>query len=260
MADLLPHINAAVIVLRDGTRVPMTGEYYHALRRVLDSLGGQVTDLQQQQEIITAVLSALGVDDLAGLEALDLSGLQKHSDNLDAIGRLYGSGLAVQVSLFEWATRTLTGTTDRITVTNGDGTSGNPTIDLATLADAGGGTLRKFVRDAWGRISGSSIAVLADIPAPTGTGFSRVTAGAWDAASVGETGTGSVMRAVAPTASDITSTTWAKVGSYTVAGVPSAATAGAGAMIYVSNEVGGAVIAFSDGAAWRRATDRAIIA
>lgn len=50
-----------------------------------------------------------------------------------------------------------------------------------------------------------------------------------------------------------------KVPSYTVAGVPSAATAGAGAMIYVSNEAGGAVIAFSDATNWRRVTDRAII-
>ena len=30
-------------------------------------------------------------------------------------------------------------------------------------------------------------------------------------------------------------------------------------LIYVSNEVGGAVIAFSDGTNWRRVTDRAIV-
>jgi hypothetical protein len=47
--------------------------------------------------------------------------------------------------------------------------------------------------------------------------------------------------------------------SYTVAGVPSASSMGAGAMIYVSNESGGAVIAFSDATNWRRVTDRAII-
>lgn len=46
--------------------------------------------------------------------------------------------------------------------------------------------------------------------------------------------------------------------SYTVATLPSAATAGG--FIYVSNEVGGAVPAFSDGANWRRVTDRAIVA
>jgi hypothetical protein len=47
--------------------------------------------------------------------------------------------------------------------------------------------------------------------------------------------------------------------SYTVAALPSVSVPGAGAMIYVSNESGGAVLAFSDGAAWRRVTDRAIV-
>ena len=46
--------------------------------------------------------------------------------------------------------------------------------------------------------------------------------------------------------------------SYTVATVPSAAS-NARKFIYVSNEVGGAVPAFSDGTVWRRVTDRAVI-
>lgn len=50
-----------------------------------------------------------------------------------------------------------------------------------------------------------------------------------------------------------------KYTSYTVGTVPSAATAGASALIYVSNESGGAVHAFSDGTNWRRVTDRNII-
>lgn len=58
---------------------------------------------------------------------------------------------------------------------------------------------------------------------------------------------------------EVISTEWIKPASYTVAGVPSAATAGAGAIIYVSNESGGAVLAFSDAANWRRVTDRAVI-
>ena len=48
--------------------------------------------------------------------------------------------------------------------------------------------------------------------------------------------------------------------SFTVAGLPGAATAGAGALAYVSDEAGGAVLAFSDGTDWRRVTDRAIVA
>jgi DNA-binding beta-propeller fold protein YncE len=44
-----------------------------------------------------------------------------------------------------------------------------------------------------------------------------------------------------------------------VSAVPAAAAAGAGALIYVADESGGGVPAFSDGAAWRRFTDRAVI-
>ena len=47
-------------------------------------------------------------------------------------------------------------------------------------------------------------------------------------------------------------------GSYTVATVP-APSLGPGTTIYVSNESGGAVLAFSDGSNWRRVTDRAVI-
>lgn len=45
--------------------------------------------------------------------------------------------------------------------------------------------------------------------------------------------------------------------SYTVAGLPTAANNGG--FIYVTNESGGAVPAFSDGVNWRRVTDRAIV-
>ena len=46
--------------------------------------------------------------------------------------------------------------------------------------------------------------------------------------------------------------------TYTVAGVPSAASYPRG-IIYVSNETGGATLAFSDGTNWRRVQDRAVV-
>lgn len=49
-----------------------------------------------------------------------------------------------------------------------------------------------------------------------------------------------------------------RCGSYTVLTVP-AANAGAAQEIYVSDEAGGAVLAFSDATNWRRVTDRAVI-
>lgn len=46
--------------------------------------------------------------------------------------------------------------------------------------------------------------------------------------------------------------------AYTVAGLP-AAVGYAGRMVYVSNESGGPVPAYSDGTNWRRVTDRAVV-
>ncbi|WP_082505360.1 DUF2793 domain-containing protein [Aureimonas sp. Leaf324] len=49
-----------------------------------------------------------------------------------------------------------------------------------------------------------------------------------------------------------------RVATYLKAALPDAQ-AGSGQIVLVSDEAGGAVLAFSDGAAWRRVTDRAIV-
>ncbi|GHE04278.1 hypothetical protein U879_00355 [Defluviimonas sp. 20V17] len=50
-----------------------------------------------------------------------------------------------------------------------------------------------------------------------------------------------------------------RMGNFAVAALPDPVAAGAGAMLFVTDELGGAVPAFSDGAAWRRVTDRAVV-
>lgn len=52
----------------------------------------------------------------------------------------------------------------------------------------------------------------------------------------------------------------AKLAGYNVSQLPSPASAGIGAVVYVSDESGGGVPAFSDGSAWRRFTDRQVVA
>lgn len=50
--------------------------------------------------------------------------------------------------------------------------------------------------------------------------------------------------------------------SFTVAqlaAAPMTAAANTGAVVLVTNETGGAVLAFSDGSNWRRSTDRAVV-
>lgn len=52
-----------------------------------------------------------------------------------------------------------------------------------------------------------------------------------------------------------------QVPTYTVAGAPSAATAGAGTLIYVSNGAAGSpILAFSDGTDWKRSDTGGTIA
>ncbi|MGI9400985.1 MAG: DUF2793 domain-containing protein [Rhizobiaceae bacterium] len=51
----------------------------------------------------------------------------------------------------------------------------------------------------------------------------------------------------------------ARVSSYQISGLPDASATGAGSMIFVTDETGGPVPAFSDGSNWLRVTDRNIV-
>lgn len=52
--------------------------------------------------------------------------------DLQALANTATTGIYVVTGSGTSATRTITGTTDRVTITNGDGVSGNPTIDIAS--------------------------------------------------------------------------------------------------------------------------------
>ena len=82
---------------------------------------------------------------------------------IQALASISSTGVYVVTAAGTSTTRQITGVAGRISVTDGTGVAGNPTIDLATLADAGGGTLQKTVRDAYGRVSGTSSATTSDL-------------------------------------------------------------------------------------------------
>lgn len=85
------------------------------------------------------------------------------ADDLAALEGLGSTGIAVRTGASTWAQRSVAGTAGRVSVTNGDGVAGNPTLDLDTLADGGGGALLKFTRDTYGRVSGSSAVTTGDL-------------------------------------------------------------------------------------------------
>lgn len=101
---------------------------------------------------------------------VDPAGLYQPTDaDLTALAALATAGLIARTGAGTVAARTITGTAGRTTVSNGDGVSGNPTFDLATVAvgstTTGGST--KFTVDAYGRITNAGAASLTDLTGPT---------------------------------------------------------------------------------------------
>ncbi len=91
---------------------------------------------------------AVGLADVADTSAGALRGITR-----DAKGRINGTTDA-----------TITGTAGQIDVANGNASAGLPTISLADVADAGGGTFKLLTRDAKGRLSGTSDGDTNDVP------------------------------------------------------------------------------------------------
>lgn len=111
------------------------------------------------------------------------------ADDLSGLEGLSTTGLAVRTAASTWTTRTLTAPAAGITVSNGDGVSGNPTLvlanDLAAL-EALSGTNTIYYRsaaDTWTAVTVSS-------PLSFSGGALTTTAGIWALAGTGQTATG----------------------------------------------------------------------
>lgn len=68
-------------------------------------------------------------------------GLQPYDADVAAYAALSATGIVVRTGAGTAATRTITGTANEITVTNGDGVSGNPTLSLPTALALTGKTV-----------------------------------------------------------------------------------------------------------------------
>lgn len=111
----------------------------------------------------TGAVTAAGARSALGL-AIG-SDVQAFDADLAAIAAIAALGIPVRTAANTWAIREIAGVSGRTTVTNPAGTAGNPTVDLATVANAGGGVLRRVAVDGYGRVSGYTTAVAADITA-----------------------------------------------------------------------------------------------
>ena len=120
-------------------------------------------------ELIECVQGGVNVkQELTGLKTWVNDGVQPFSSTLDALSSFNTNGIMVQTDTSEFIGRTITGTASQVTVANGDGVSGNPTISLAasgvTAGTYGSSSLIPVpVIDTYGRITGITTAAVAPL-------------------------------------------------------------------------------------------------
>jgi hypothetical protein len=138
-----------------------------AAKKPLVLSSGEIQQIQSG-DYIEVANGGTGAVDAAGarinLGLVPGTDVQAYDADLAAVAALASTGLVARTGAGAFALRSIA-VAVRLAISNGDGVAGNPTLDLNTLADGGGGTFLKFTRDSYGRVSGTTAVAAGDITA-----------------------------------------------------------------------------------------------
>jgi hypothetical protein len=141
------------VVNKDTGRINL--EWYAALQRIVSEIAGigsgGVTSFEGRTGVVVGVAgdySASEVTNNSGVgganvdDALDTLDAEKQPIDADltALAALASTGLVARTGAATYAERTVTGTANEISVANGDGVAGDPTLSLPATIDLGGKT------------------------------------------------------------------------------------------------------------------------
>lgn len=121
--------DAEAITGTDTARVPSVASMTAAIS---DRVAALVNSAPATLDTLKELADALGDDpNFATTVTTSLAGKQAHDADLDALAALSSNGLIARTGAGTVSTRTLTAPAAGISVSNGDGVSGNPTLALA---------------------------------------------------------------------------------------------------------------------------------
>lgn len=139
-------------------------EFYNGTWNALASGSATVTSVAIASDTTTGLTVVSGSPiTTAGTIHLALNG------ELNALAGLTTTGLIARTAANTYVPRTIVGTAGRVTVADGDGVVGAPTIDLATVTQGSTGTsFVKVAIDSYGRISNNTAVTSGDITGALG--------------------------------------------------------------------------------------------
>ena len=143
--------------------------------------GGQIAQFQSGDYLSIAAGGTGGTSVGSAQTALSLvpgTNIQAYSASLTALAALAGTGILVQTGTNTFSEVSIaTASSTRLTVTNANGTAGNPTLDLATVTNSGTGTFQKVTSDSYGRVTGTQAVVASDITSLVNSSYVQLAGG-----------------------------------------------------------------------------------